>query len=193
MGITMNKLLLIGLFVLLMPMVFAADSCRVDDTCTWYAAGNGGTVNVSLTIYDSEGNILYNEVNMTPIGGYIYKLDTNITVEGQVVGKSFFYNSTGLQGTSEESKNIYQENAEVEFNMIAEILQPFLIFLIGALIFFLGTVTKEKDGYVYNIFSGIWWLGSAAYMIYTGTWITSIFFILLGFVTIMTGISKLGE
>lgn len=34
----MNKLILIGFFLMMLPIVFAADSCRVDDTCTLYAS-----------------------------------------------------------------------------------------------------------------------------------------------------------
>ncbi|MEX1384439.1 hypothetical protein [Lutibacter sp.] len=189
----MNKIFLIGLFLIILPVVFAADSCRLNSECTWYAAGNAATNNVTITIYDFNSNILYNNQEMTLLANDIYFFTSNISVEGQVVGKAFFYNSTGLQGTSEESKNIYTEQSEEELNMIAEILNPFLIFLIGAILLFIGLKTDERDGYIYHIFAGIWWMGSSGALFFIGTWITAIFFILLGFVTTFSGLSKLGS
>jgi len=187
------KYILFLVMLLAIPGVFAADSCHVNNICTWYAVGNAATQNVSLTIIDSDGTQLYTDENMTLLTGNIYKFDSNITQTGQVVATSSFYNSTGLQGTSDESKNIYEDEANINLTMIAQVLQPFLIFIIGAVLLLLGLATKERDGYVYNIFAGIWWLGSAAFMFYTGTMITSIFFVMLGVVTVFFGISKLGE
>ncbi|MFO7886820.1 MAG: hypothetical protein R6U59_00765 [Eubacteriales bacterium] len=189
----MNKLLLfIGMCILITTAVSAADSCRVNEVCTWYAAGNSATNNVSLTIKDNTGTDVYTNVNMTNIGNNIYAFNSNITNTGQYVGIAQFYNSTGFQGTSEETKDIYTEEANTNLTMIAQVLQPFLIFLIGAVILLLGLFTKERDGFIYNIFAGTWWLGSSAYMLYSGTVITSIFYVMLGFVTIYFGISKLG-
>jgi len=185
-----KKLIIPVLMLLLSFNVFA---CMVNEPCTWYSSFNETYDSVNITIYNPQGNVIFDNQEMLLIEDNNYRFISNITSKGQYFGIIKAYNTTDLLVKKNIYYDVLEDEANINLTMIAQVLQPFLIFIIGAVLLLLGLATKERDGYVYNIFAGIWWLGSAAFMFYTGTMITSIFFVMLGVVTVFFGISKLGE
>ena len=190
----MIKWTLLGLVLLFIPLAFASDGCIANDNCTWYAYGVTGTgVNISFTYPDGNTSSEYEMVNVDT-GIYLYTTTFNVTTN--ILGCAREYNSTATMNIACESKEIYADNSETvleEFNMLNEILLPFLIFLIGAILVYLGIKGEVQSSHIWTMSGGVWWLGSAAYMVFTGAIITSLFYVLLGIATIMIGISNLNE
>jgi hypothetical protein len=184
----MNKLNYIWLIVLfILPISFASDSCIINETCYWYAYGTTGETGVNISFrYDNTSLGTYPMIK----SGSSYYYNFTYTGAGNVLGCASSYNSTSVINTNCESKN-YEYDVEGEFNMLGMILQPFLIFCIGAILFTLGINTRKRSGNFLVMSAGIWYLGYSGLMVYTGSYITAIFFVLVSLAIILISIFDL--
>ena len=86
-----------------------------------------------------------------------------------------------------ESKDSVQVE---ELDLLAEIYRQFFLFLIGAILIYLGYKSDKNNGFFWTIAGGVFWLGSAGVLFFVGNWINSVFYILLGLVAIFIGIGE---
>jgi len=188
-----NKMWIFVLLTLLLSLsVFAADGCSVNEICTYWSYSPTVIVTgANISIIDSNGNFLVNNQAMNQIDTKTYNFNYTHTVTENIIAITNFYNSTGFVGSAAESKEIYSNSATEELDMISDILQPFLIFLIGALLLFMSTIGKTSASAFYGIAGGIWFLGASTTIFFTGVSIESIFFMLIGVVAIFISIGEL--
>jgi len=176
--------------ILLTTSAFAADGCATNESCTWYVSGaTGDGVNISFT-YPNQTTT--EEFAMISLGSGKYLYTTTFNIIGNVMGCARSYNVSDTIQTACESKEINYDIQE-EFNLLGSILQPFLIFLIGAMLVYLGLKGDTQSSHIWTLSGGIWWLGYAGVMVYSGQWITSLFYILLSIATMFIGVSNLND
>ena len=188
----MKKILILGmLFILLLPLsVFAADGCVKGESCIWYA------YNVPSSLTDVNISFVLPNINqtqdfqMTSIDSTTYYYNSSFNLKGNVLGCVEASNSTTSQ-TSCESKEIYTNSATEELNMLAEILDPFLIFLVGILLMAVAMAGDSRSSYIFGIAAGIWYLASATQLVFSGVVITSVFFMLIGVAAIFISIGEI--
>jgi len=78
-----------------------------------------------------------------------------------------------------------------DIDMILIIITPFILFLTGLLLVWLGYKSEEESGNFWHIAGGTFWLGSGSSLIWTGSITSGIFAILIGLFAILIGIINL--
>lgn len=189
----MNKLKILGfvlLTVLMSISVYAADGCVQNQSCMWYAFNVPTSytgANITFTLPDTTQTA---EFSMTALDAETYYYNSSFAVIGNVLGCVKVYNSTDSV-TDCESKEIYINEASEELDMLAELLEPFIIFLVGILLLAMAYAGETRSAHIFGIAAGVWWLGSATVILFSGVLITSIFFMLIGVATVLISVGEI--
>lgn len=75
--------------------------------------------------------------------------------------------------------------------MLAELLEPFIIFLVGILLLAMAYAGETRSAHIFGIAAGVWWLGSATVILFSGVLITSMFFMLIGVATVLISVGEI--
>jgi hypothetical protein len=183
-------LLVLGVALLFFtPFSFAADGCFIGENCTWYAYGVSGEtgVNISFTFPNGSTSEDFSMVADGP-GKYYYTTVHNLA--DNILGCATSFNSTSNIATSCESKQIYTNTSE-DLDMIAEVLQPFLLAILGIALVVIGIYSTP----ILVIVGGIWFIGlaSASFLGVVSVSIPAfgnLFFLMLGLLFVWLGIEE---
>lgn len=189
----MNKLKILGFVLLTLLMsisVYATDGCVQNQSCMWYAFNVPTSytgANITFTLPDTTQTA---EFSMTALDAETYYYNSSFAVIGNVLGCVKVYNSTDSVKDC-ESKEIYINEASEELDMLAELLEPFIIFLVGILLLAMAYAGETRSAHIFGIAAGVWWLGSATVILFSGVLITSIFFMLIGVATVLISVGEI--
>lgn len=142
------KRLLIWLLVLiaLTSISYASDGCFVNENCTWWATiTSGGQLydadSANVTIFDPDGNIVVNNVEMTKINKtFIYVTTHNIS--GNYLGTATFYDAGVALDTATQSLEVKEDKVQTNSTMMAIIIG--IIAIAGLMFYASNQVTSEK-------------------------------------------------
>jgi hypothetical protein len=186
----MNKLLLIGLVLLLIPLGFATDFAQVDKNFTiWADVTKDGVffpaTNATITVIDPTNTIRLNDVEMDNYATGIFNLVYVFDQVGEWFGYVKFYNDTSMVAIASQSIIV----REAEDNMIPE---KYIFLIIIAMMTFLAFYLKN---YAVLIASGIFFI--VAPFVFNFNWgilggsFEYLIFILIGLAVLYQGISEL--
>jgi len=195
----MNQKVIVPVLFLLFILPFTfADMYQVNTSSTIYTDNLSPITYIAITganftLYNSTGTKLFNNVAMKSIGAGAYAYNLTLNQTGQYYIQYTLFNSTATQFKSDQINIVNNINSisQDTTNMLQTIFQSFLIFLVPFLLAVLAQYTGTE--YLF-LFSGTWFLGSAADMAMTGvSWATWSFFTLLGLFMLYHGISLIIE
>lgn len=186
---TRTAIILTFLLLVTLPISFASN-CVVNETCTFYRENTNPSAS-TLQIFFILPNLTQTDfVDMTLLADDIYYYQYNFTETGNIL--ACIEEDGGGSSTYEcNRKYVFEHKASEELNVLAELLEPFIIFLVGVLLLVLAYSGESRSTYIFGIAAGIWWLASATVILFTGVVITSIFFMLLGIATVIISIGEI--
>ena len=140
----MNKILLIGLVILMLPLVFGADNCFMTEPCTFYVYNAEGELGVNITFYyPNETEIGTFPMIQLDVGKYLYNMSfSNI---GNIMSCAKAYNSTGYFAETCESKLIELRPSNIGGNASMSLSPLFMILGVGLVAALLLIIAFKLD------------------------------------------------
>ena len=190
----MNKLLIWLIILLVIPCVFAQTQFiyQVNNSIN-IVSDYSNLTNANITLYNSTGGVVVSNKAMTTFSPGLFNYSYYFNKS-----QTYYYNILYYTGAVNQTQSYsliivnYLNNIAQDTSMVLQgIFTTFILFIVPFLIAILAHYIRFE---VLFIFSGIWFMGSSADIIFTGqSWSTWIWTVLLGFILIYHGIALILE